>query len=292
MRHAGKQEKPRNSVRTFFFTLILLTANGSAVDSPNNKDALLKKAKTALTKGNTQEALGLAGQAIAMDPKDFEGYLLRGTVYESLERHEKAIQDFDETIELNPKAAEAYDRRGSEHFKLGHIQESIKDFDKFLELRPEAKPRHWKRGISYYYAGRFEDGRKQFEAYQTVDSNDVENAVWCFLCTSREVGVDKARADMLKIGKDPRVPMMQIDALFRGQAKPEDVLDAARQGEPKPEERNLRLFYAHLYLGLYYEVSGDQKKTLEHLTAADNLKIGGYMADVARVHRTLLEKKK
>jgi lipoprotein NlpI len=263
----------------------------SAKSNPNDKEFLLKKAKTALTKGNTKEALDLAGQAIAEDPKDELGYFFRGTVYESLERHAEAIQDFDKAIELNPKAAEAYDRRGSEHFKLGHIPESLKDFDQFLELRPEAKPGHWKRGISYYYAGRFDDGRKQFEAYQTVDSNDVENAVWRFLCMARAVGVEKARADMLKIGQDPRVPMMRIYALFRGQAKPQDVLDAVRQGEPKPEERKQRLFYAHLYLGLFYEVSGDKKKTLEHLKAAEELKTGGYMGEVARVHRALLEKK-
>jgi lipoprotein NlpI len=275
-------------VRLFLCGLMLLAAsNNSPTD---DKELLLKKAKTALTKGNAKEALDLAGQAIAEDAKDERGYLFRRTVYESLERHAEAIHDFDKAIEFNPKAAEAYDRRGSEHFKLGHIKESINDFDKFLDLRPEAKPGHWKRGISYYYAGRFEDGQKQFEAYQTVDSNDVENAVWRFLCMARAVGVDKARADMLKVGQDSRVPMMRIYALFRGQAKPQDVLDAVRQGEPKPEELKQRLFYAHLYLGLYYEVNGDKKKSLEHLTAAEELKTGGYMGDVARVHRALLEK--
>jgi lipoprotein NlpI len=282
-------------VRRLFGLILLLAMAGaghSASFHLDDQEPILKKAKAALKEANFQEALNLAEQAISKNPKDFEGYLVRGVAYESLQRHAEAIQDFDKAVELNPKAAEAYDRRGSEHFKLGHIQESIKDFDKFLELRPEAKARHWKRGISYYYAGRFEDGRKQFEAYQTVDSNDVENAVWRCLCMAREVGVVKARADMLKIDKDSRVPMMKIYALFHGDAKPEDVLDAARQDQAKPEERNLRLFYARLYLGLYYDMSGDKKKALEHLAAAEEPKIGGYMADVARVHRSLLEKKK
>ena len=48
--------------------------------------------------------------------------------------------------------------------------------------------------------------------------------------------------------------MMRIYSLFRGQAKPDDVLDAVRQGDPKEEELNQRLFYARLYLGLYFEV--------------------------------------
>ena len=42
---------------------------------------------------------------------------------------------------------------------------------------------------------------------------------------------------------------------------------------------------------MFFEVIGDKKKALEHLKAAEALPIGGYMRDVARVHRGLLEKK-
>jgi lipoprotein NlpI len=141
------------------------------------------------------------------------------------------------------------------------------------------------RGISYYYAGRFEEGRKQFGAYEAVDTNDVENAVWHFLCNARLVGVEKARAELLRIGKDRRVPMMQVYDLFAGKAKAEDVLAAAGSGQPTGEELKGRLFYAHLYLGLYAEAAGDAKGALEHLTkAAEEYATGQYMWEVARVH--------
>ncbi len=78
---------------------------------------------------------------------------------------------------------------------------------------------------------------------------------------------------------------------YHGQAKPKDVLEAVRQGQPNDSERKSRLFFAHLYLGLHAEVTGDNKKALEHLKAAEDLPIGGYMWDVARVHRALLEMK-
>ena len=125
-----------------------------------------------------------------------------------------------------------------------------------------------------------------------VDTNDVENAVWHYLCNARAVGVEKARAAMLKIGKDRRVPMMEVYALYAGKAKPDDVLTAARAGEPSKDDLNRRLFYAHLYLGLYYEVSGDARKARSHLElAADKYRIGHYMGDVARVHVMLLDRK-
>jgi lipoprotein NlpI len=262
--------------------------------NPEAKDQsvqdLLKKAADSLGKGNYQDALELAQKAIELDPKNSHAYFLRGAGHEGLQHHQEAIRDFTKALELDPKAANAYDHRGSEQFKLGYIQESIQDFDKFLEWRSEAKPGHWKRGVSLYYAGRFEEGRKQFEGYQTVDNNDVENAVWRFLCQAREQGVDKARADLMKVGHDRRVPLMEIYALFAGKAKPEDVLAAARKGQPAEKEMQMRMFYSHLYLGLYAEVMGDKTKALEHLKAAEQLPVGGYMWDVARVHRGMLEK--
>src|SRR5262249_23743868 len=158
--------------------------------------------------------------------------------------------------------------RGSEHFKLGHITESLRDFDKSLELQPSLRPGHWKRGITCYYAGKFDEGGQQFEGYEKVDTNDVENAVWNYLCLARLAGREKARASILKIGNDKRVPMMQVYALYSGQGKPEDVLASVKVGNPTPQELNQRLFYAHLYLGLYHEVNGDKKQALEHMRQA------------------------
>jgi lipoprotein NlpI len=199
--------------------------------------------------------------------------------------HQLAIEACDYALKLDPNRAEIHDLRGSQHFMLGHVDESIVDFDRYLKLRPDQEPWHWKRGISYYYAGRFDDGRRQFEGYQTVDDNDVENAVWRYLCMARDQGVAAARDGLLKIKQDRRVPMMEVYALYAGQAQPDDVLRAARAGGPSPVELNARLFYAHLYLGLYYEVAGDAQRAREHLaTAAEEHKIGHYMWNVADVH--------
>ena len=121
----------------------------------------------------------------------------------------------------------AYYYRGAENFKLGRIKESASDFDKFVDRKPDQAPKLWQRGISLYYAGRYEDGQRQFELHQTINSNDVENAVWHFLCIARRAGIDKARASLLKVENDPRVPMMQIYALYVGKGSAEEVMKAA-----------------------------------------------------------------
>ncbi len=228
--------------------------------------------------------LQAATQAIEAAPDDAAAYSRRAALYAAAGRPKMAVADYDRVLALDPKRAEAYDARGSEQFKLGRIDESIADFDRFIERRPDQQPWHWKRGISYYYAGRYDEGRRQFEGYQTVDDNDVENAVWRFLCMAQEKGVAAARADMLKIKRDPRVPMMEVYALYSGRGQPDEVLRAAAAGSPDPEALNARLFYAHLYLGLYYDALGDKPRAKEHLAAATKHKISHYMWNVADVH--------
>jgi lipoprotein NlpI len=84
--------------------------------------------------------------------------------------------------------------------------------------------------------------------------------------------------------------MMKVYAMFRGEAEPADVLAEARAGDPPPEELNTRLFYAHLYIGLFHEAQGDTAASLAHVAkAAREHPVSHYMWDVARVHVELRE---
>ena len=232
-----------------------------------------------------------ATKAVEADPKSIPALVRRAAIFEQLEKYTEAAADYTKIIALDKTLANIYQQRGFVHFKAGKIKESIDDFDKFIELKPEAKISHWQRGISYYYAGRYDDGRKQFEGYQDFDSNDVENAVWRFMCMTRKDGIAKARKEMLKIGDDKRVPMRQVYDLYKGDLKPDDVFAATKKGEPTPAQLSQRLFYAHLYVGIYHELLGDKKAAFEHLNkATEEHRIGHYMWDVARVHRDLLAK--
>jgi lipoprotein NlpI len=226
------------------------------------------------------------------EPKDADGYLIRARLHEQRGEKAQALADYDQVLKLDPLKAEAWQNRGIMHFKLAHIDQSISDFDQFLKLVPAQAPYHWQRGICCYYAGRFEDGRKQFELHQTVNPNDVENAVWHFLCVARASSLERARASLIPIHDDTRVPMKQIHELFAGKATSEDVLKAARAGEPPEPELRRRLFYAYFYLGLYTEVLGKESQARDYISKAA-LEYGSrdYMTDVARVHLLLRQAK-
>lgn len=273
----------------FVFTALgLLIARIGVTAEQVSFEELQRQAKEAFATGKRDQAMTLVTQAISLEPKNPRGYFYRARFHEECRELGKAIADYDHVIKLDPRRPDAWQNRGSAHFKLGHIKESITDFDKVIELAPEQAPNHWQRGISLYYAGRFEDGRKQFESHQTVNPNDVENAVWHFLCVARASGLEKARAALIPIKGDTRVPMTEVHALFADKLKPADVLKAAGAGDPPKARLNRQFFFAHLYLGLYFEAIGDDKLASEHIIkAAGPYQTGDYMGDVARVHLQL-----
>jgi lipoprotein NlpI len=172
-------------------------------------------------------------------------------------------------------------------FQNGRIAESIEGFDRVAKLSPSYAPQLWQRGIALYYAGRYQDCRAQFELHRTVNPNDVENAAWHFLCVARAESPAKAKAALLPVGPDARVPMRQIYQMFHGDLTPEQML-ASAGADP------LAQFYSQLYAGLYFEALGDRKQALDHISLAadDRYSAGGYMHDVARVHRAILLRRK
>ncbi len=221
--------------------------------------------------------------------------LLRANVGEARRDLKPALADCDlllspATLSKLESPAEVYDLRGRLKFYAADAAGSAADFDRAVELDPRRGPGHWQRGISYYYAERYDDGRQQFEGYQTVDSADVENAVWRFLCVARAKDLKAAEKEILRIGDDRRVPMRQIYEMFAGRESPPGVLKAAGASEQvtnslAESEQRSRRFYAHLYIGLYFEALGDEKQSLEQVRlAAEKFPIDHYMADVARTH--------
>ncbi|KAF0177589.1 MAG: hypothetical protein FD161_2393 [Limisphaerales bacterium] len=278
---------------TLGLTTLLAATHASAQPlRPKEADTseLAQQAIAAYRKGDLPGATALATKLIEAAPKQPQSWFLRAQLHVAQRQHAKAAADYSEVIKLDPQSANAWQARGEAHFKVGKIAESIADFDRFLGLVPAQKPHHWQRGISLYYAGRFKDGKEQFEIHQTVNSNDVENAVWHFLCAARADGLASAKKGLIPIEGDGRVPMAQVHQLFAGKAKPEDVLAAAkaalaetRAGEP--------MFYANLYLGIWFEAIGDTKQARDYIfKAAERADQNGYMGDVARVHAEILRK--
>jgi lipoprotein NlpI len=231
---------------------------------------------------------GTGGKRDAQSVEDFKLMVLRAQRYSDEGQHAKAVEELTTAIQRNPDNSDVVNFRGSERLLCSQFSDAIADFDRYLEKNPNQKPYHWKRGIALYYAGRYDDGVKQFDLHQSVNPADVENAVWRYLCMVKRDDVETAQKNLLKIGADPRVPMKEIYDLFSGN-RSVDVLRAAQEHNPGQEELRSRLFYAHLYLGLFSDAQGDVSKSIEHLKQAlEKYSVNHYMGEVAKVHLRFL----
>jgi lipoprotein NlpI len=74
--------------------------------------------------------------------------------------------------------------------------------------------------------------------------------------------------------------MKEVQRMFGGSLTPEAVLAAADSSEA--------VFYAHLYIGLWYEANGNAARARVHILEASKNAPGHYMGDVARVHASRL----
>ena len=235
--------------------------------------------------------MGLNTDLLAAEGEEAQKLYTQAQIAARAGDHAKAVKGYTKvlTLKLDEKtAAGIYQERGEAHFKLAQIKESIADFDEYLKVNPERDPHHWMRGISYYYANEFKKGHEQFERHQVVNSNDVENAVWHYLCLARAKSVEEAKKKLIPIVGDGRIPMMEVHALFGGKSTAKKVLAKARAGDVKGARLERQLFYAHLYLGIWHETKKEFKLRDKYIglaaAVADN---HGYMGDVARVHAEL-----
>jgi lipoprotein NlpI len=192
-----------------------------------------------------------------------------------------ALSVLTSAIGLRAQDPQALVERAEMAFEQGRLADAVAAFDRVAELVPSVAPMLWQRGIALYYLGRYEECAAQFASFHAVDPTDLENASWHFLCVARGQSVEKARAAMLAAGPDRRILRAQIYDMLRGELKPAELLQLASTSVP------IVRFYAHLYVGLYADATGDRAAALEHLAAAASdqyQSFGGFMNVVARVH--------
>ncbi len=173
--------------------------------------------------------------------------------------------DLDDRIAQQPDDADLLSARGDALFFLGEFQAAAHDYDRMVQLNPALDASHWRRGIAWFYRGEYEKAARQFERYHSFDDVDRENGIWRYLCQFKADGAEKARAGLLKYEKDDREPFPDVYRLFAGEIPPEQVLKRIETAAIDKPQREKRLFYAHLYIGLWHTVHDRPRQARGHL---------------------------
>ncbi len=212
------------------------------------------------------------------------------------DRFERDAAQLTRQITAQPLEVELYSRRGDAHFFRGDFAAAVADYEKMVDLDPRTANSHWRRGIAWFYQGNYKSAAHQFEIYHTFDDVDRENGIWRYLSQVKSLGVEPARAAMLKYKKDDREPFRDVYRLFAAETTSEQILSRIAATDASREEKNRRLFYAHLYVGLNDVIMNrpaDARKNLRLAVTNPWAEPAGYgpafMWHVARLQYELLD---
>lgn len=208
----------------------------------------------------------------------------------------KQIEELSQKLsETDAQSVNLFSQRGDAWFFLGEFKKSVADYEKMVELDPRLGNSHWRRGIARFYADKEKDAAQQFEAYHSFDDIDRENGIWRYFSQYKAYGPAKAKKGLLKYRKTDREPFPDVYRLFSDETTPKEILAAIDKAEISRDEREKRLFYAQLYIGLNHAVEGRDAEAIVHLRESTVNRWGPnagygprYMWHVGRVHLDLL----
>lgn len=209
-----------------------------------------------------------------------------------LERSLKeALARAEARVTADPRGVEGFSQRGDARFFRRDFKGAVADYDRMVELDAALSSQHWRRGIALFYAGEFGKAAAQFEAYHSFDDVDRENGIWRFLSQAKAHGLAKAREGLLQYRKDDREPFPDVYRLFAGTIRPEEILARIGAAPIDDGQREVRLFYAELYIGLNFAVEDRAADAVRHLGQAVANRWGpkggygpAYMWHVGRLH--------
>jgi lipoprotein NlpI len=254
--------------------------------------------------GNTNAMIRLMDHAVAMDATNHFAYIKRAQLYDLIGQNAHAARDYTRalgSVGHDERYADVFQLRGCAFFKLGNLPAAVSDWVNFLQLKPDKEAEHWQICVAYALLGKYEDARRQFEWHWTVNAKDMEVAFWHFLCVARTEGLAAAREQLMEVEGEKRVPMPALYRLFKGEGSAAEVWLAVEEGNPNPDERNRREFFANYYLGLFRQAEGKLESANELIGAALEIakSNAGYIGDspggqlrggdIARVHHQQLQ---
>ena len=120
--------------RTFWGASVCLFLIGCG---GGNASAKRQQALDAVDRQDWDDAISLCTEAIRLDPKNVDGWWLRGLGHLKKKEHVKAEADCTEAIKLDGNYTAAYRERGLALLGQEKHPEAIADFTAYLRLRPD-----------------------------------------------------------------------------------------------------------------------------------------------------------
>ncbi len=164
-------------------------------------------------------------------------------------------------------AVQIHSRRGDALFFLGRFPKAVEEYKAMVQLDPTQDASHWRLGIALFFADQPKQAVAQFEKYHSFDDVDRENGIWRYLSQYKATDARTAKKELLRYDKDDREPFPAVYRMFDGTLSPDEAL-AAIPADLPAAERDKRLFYTELYIGMHMVVQEKPDQARRFLSRA------------------------
>ncbi|KQV79443.1 hypothetical protein ASD15_19130 [Massilia sp. Root351] len=142
---------------------------------PDNFDALHLMGVLARQGGAPQAAIGLIGQAIAIDAGKAIAHCNLGAALQDAGRQAEALASYERALALQPAYPMALANRGNALRKLGRVDQALASYDAALALQPAYPEALGNRGIALHLLGRRAEALESFGQSLTLNPNLAES---------------------------------------------------------------------------------------------------------------------
>lgn len=243
-------------------TLILLLA----LQVPDAAKAL-EEANALYAKNENAKALEAYDKAASLDPSRADIHLGRCRTLARLTRHADAVTACGEAIRLDPQNWEAMRDRGHYLINLNRLDAGLADMEKAASMKQGDYQIDYHLGLAYFIGGNYAKAVPVWQAC-VKDAPEPGNKVACYAWlypslrkAGRDADAAQALDEALALGAKPDVAYMNRLMLFKG-TLPE--AEAAKQMEANP----LQQATVGFSIGLWHELNGRADKAREYYQKA------------------------
>jgi tetratricopeptide (TPR) repeat protein len=144
----------------------------------NPKDYAFTLAKIAesyirFEKVDTSKALPFIREAVSIDPKNSEVYIIAGDIYLLINNGSNAIRNYNLAQDYDMQSPTANMKIGNIYARGRNLMAAIPYFEQAISLRDTYAPAYRELGQLYSMAGRFNDSKKYFQKYLELTKGNI-----------------------------------------------------------------------------------------------------------------------
>ncbi len=176
---------------------------------PDDVRAVHLLAMEQLAKGNTDQAIRIFEELLAVDPNNADAYNQIGYYYGYRGEYEKAMENLTKYRFISRDNANPFDSLGENQANAGHYNEAIENLNRALAIKSDFAPAYEHLGVAYEGMGETARAVQSYEKASDFSDSDEMRREYLFLAVRAAfIGNDmeSVRENLDRVAKIPVAP--------------------------------------------------------------------------------------